>query len=287
MHICFRCLKKHGRGQCELPPECPVFGKGCRYSHNELLHRAVAAKPKKEEVVATATDVTVLTGATGEQSLRLVKLYVRACDGNKNTICHLTVLLDSGSLTTILREEVACQLGTRLKFEEVAVTTLHGTNTKKMASVKLQVSPDCKQWHDVDQAKTSSKFHFGDTQLCWSDYVKRDQIFKGVDVGDYNYNDIDLLVCRNVELLFPSLHGKENVRVDKNGVLALNTKQGWTIAGPLKTAATTARYSCHTTIVKASTVVTGIDEEVTIAVKLRHLNDVDALGIKPKKTEMS
>jgi predicted aspartyl protease len=54
-------------------------------------------------------------------------------------------LLDSGSSTTILREEAARQLGTRLNFEEVAVTTLHGTNTEKMASVKLQVSPDCKQ----------------------------------------------------------------------------------------------------------------------------------------------
>jgi hypothetical protein len=93
VHICFRCLKKHGRGQCELPPECPVMGKGCRYSHNELLHGAVAAKPEKEEVVATATDVTVLTGATGEQSLLLVKLYVHACDGNKKTICHLTAYL--------------------------------------------------------------------------------------------------------------------------------------------------------------------------------------------------
>jgi hypothetical protein len=97
----------------------------------------MAAKPKKEEVVATATDVTVLTGATGKQSLRLVKLYVRACDGNKKTICHVTALLDSGSLTMILRKEVARQLGTRLNFEEVAVTTIHGTNNENMASVKL------------------------------------------------------------------------------------------------------------------------------------------------------
>ncbi len=61
--------------------------KGCPYSHNELLHGAVAAKPKKEEDVATATDVTVLTGAMGEQSLCPLKLYVRACDGNKKISC--------------------------------------------------------------------------------------------------------------------------------------------------------------------------------------------------------
>jgi hypothetical protein len=246
----------------------------------------VAAKRKKEVVVATATDVTVLTKATGEQSLRLVKLYVQACNGNK-TICHVMALLDSGSSTMILRKEVARQLGTKLNFKEVTVTTLHGTNAEKMASVKLQVSPDCKQWHNVYQAKTSSKFCFGDTQLRWLDYIKQDPIFKGVDVGDYNYNDIDLLVGRNVELLFLPLHGKENVRVDKNGVLVVNTELGWTIAGPLKTAAMTARYSCHTTIVNASTAVTSIDEEVTIAVDLRRLNNIDALGIKPKKTEMS
>jgi hypothetical protein len=170
-------------------------------------------------------------------------------------------------LTTILREEVSCQLGTRLNFEDVAVTTLHGTNTEKMASVKLQVIPDCKQWHNVDQATTSSKFRFGDMKLRWSDYVKQDPIFKGVDIGDYNYNDIDLLVGRNVKLLFLPLHGKENVRVDENGVLAVDTKLGWTITGLLKTAATTARYSCHTTIVNASAIAASNEnEEVTIAV---------------------
>jgi hypothetical protein len=113
VHICFRCLKKHGRGQCEFPPECPVDGAKCRYNHIALLHGAVAARPekKKEEVVTATTAVTALTSQAGEQSLRLVKLYVKACDGDKRTICHVTALLDSGSLTTILREEVARQLG--------------------------------------------------------------------------------------------------------------------------------------------------------------------------------
>jgi hypothetical protein len=195
VHIYFRCLKKHRRGQCEFTPECPVEGKKCRYTHHALLHGTVAAKPekKKEEIVAATTDVSVLSSQAGEQSLRLVKLYVRACDGNKKTICHVTALLDSGSSTTILREEVARQLGARLNFKDIAVTTLHGTNTEKMASLKLQVSPNCKEWHDVNQAKMSTKFRFGDTQLQWSDYVRQDPVFKGVDVGDYNYNNIDLL----------------------------------------------------------------------------------------------
>jgi hypothetical protein len=118
--------------------------------------------------------------------------------------------------------------------------------------------------------------------------VKQDPVFKGVDVGDYNYNDINLLVARNVELLFLPLHGKENVRADKNGVLTVNTKLGWTIAGPLKAASMTARYSCHTTVVNASTVVASKEnDKVSIAVELRHLNDVEALGNEPKKTEMS
>jgi hypothetical protein len=68
-----------------------------------------------------------LTSQAGEQLLGLVKLYVRACDGNKKRICHVTALLNSGSLMMILREEVARQLGARLTFEDVVVTTLHGT----------------------------------------------------------------------------------------------------------------------------------------------------------------
>jgi hypothetical protein len=153
VHICFRCLKKHGRGQCEFPSECAVEGKKCRYTHHSLLLSAVSPKPekKKEEVVTATTNITALTSQVGKQSLRLVKLYVKACDGDKRTIYHLTALLDSGSSTTILREEVARQLGARLNFEDVAITTLHGTNTEKMAILKLQVSPDFKEWHDVDK----------------------------------------------------------------------------------------------------------------------------------------
>jgi hypothetical protein len=117
--------------------------------------------------------------------------------------------------------------------------------------------------------------------------VKQDPVFKGVNVGDYNYNDTNLLVGRNVKLLFLPMHGKENIRVDKNGVLAVNAKLGWTIAGPLKMAATTAHYSCKVTIVNASTIVTSNEEEVSIAVELRRLNDVAPLGIKPEMTEMS
>ncbi len=69
--------------------------------------------------------------------------------------------------------------------------------------------------------------------------------------------------------------------------LAVNTKLGWTIAGLLKMAATTARYSCNLTIVNASIIVSSNDKEVSIAVALRHLNNVDTLGIEPEKTEMS
>jgi hypothetical protein len=111
--------------------------------------------------------------------------------------------------------------------------------------------------------------------------VKHDPVFKGVNVGNYNYNNIDLLVGRNVELLFLPLH-RENVRVDMNGVLAVNTKLGWTIAGPLKTAATTAHHRGNVSIVNASTIVTDNKEEVSIAMKLRRLKDVDALDIEPK-----
>jgi hypothetical protein len=85
-------------------------------------------------------------------------------------------------------------LGAKLKLEDGAVTSIHGTNTEKMARVKLQISPDCKQWYDMDEAKTLSKFRFGDTQLRCADYVKDDPVFKGVNVEDYNYEDMDLLV---------------------------------------------------------------------------------------------
>jgi hypothetical protein len=45
-------------------------------------------------------------------------------------------------------------------------------NTEKMASVKLQISPDYKRWYDVVHAKTTARFHFSNTQLCWADFAR-------------------------------------------------------------------------------------------------------------------
>ncbi len=252
----------------------------------------VRRREKKTENVSTtvvttaSNDVTVMTREAGEQSLRLLKLFVRSTDGDQNSIRHVTALLNGSSSTTTLQEEVACKLGAKLKLENVNVTSIHSMNTEKMATVKLQISPDCKRWYNVEHAKTTARFRFSDTQLCWADYVKSDPFFNGVNVDDYNYKDIDLLIGRNIEPLFLPLCGKKNTRI-KNGVVALNTKLGWTIVGPLKTAASTACYSCNTTVVNASTVVPGKYEEVSIAVELQRLNDVNALGIEPKKMEMS
>jgi hypothetical protein len=108
-------------------------------------------------VMTASNDLTVMTREAGEQSLRLLKLFVRATDGDQNSIRHITALLDGSSSTTILREEVARKLGAKLKLENVDVTSIHGMNTKKMATIKLQISPDCKRWHDVKHAKTTAR----------------------------------------------------------------------------------------------------------------------------------
>jgi hypothetical protein len=50
--------------------------------------------------------------------------------------------------------------------------------TKKIATGKLQISPDCKRWYDIEHAKTTARFHFNDTQLCWTDYGKSNPFFK-------------------------------------------------------------------------------------------------------------
>ncbi len=119
------------------------------------------------------------------------------------------------------------------------------------------------------------------------EYVKKDPAFEGVNIDDYDYGEIDLLIGNDMEEYFLPLDGEENRRHDKNGVLALKTQLSWTIADPLRAAAAPTKYNCYTTIVNASTIVFEQEEEVSITAKLRRFTDVDALGIKPKKTAMS
>jgi hypothetical protein len=74
IYICFRCLKKHGKEQCEFPAKWEGEGNKCRYAHNKLLQGAVARRTEKKTdnvsttaVTAASDDVTVMTGEAGEQ----------------------------------------------------------------------------------------------------------------------------------------------------------------------------------------------------------------------------
>ena len=102
-----------------------------------------------------------------------------------------------------------------------------------------------------------------------------------------------------MEELFLNLEGAENRRQDPNRVLAFKTKLGWTIAGPLDAVAEPVSYHCNVKVINAIMVISAVDggktaadastvadEEnlnVAIAVKLRLLNNVDAIGIDSKK----
>ena len=75
------------------------------------------------------------------------------------------------------------------------------------------------------------------TRLPWANYMSNSAVFKGLKAEKLNYDKIDLLVSNNLEELFWPLEGKENRLVDDKGVQAVNTKLGFTFAGPLKAVA--------------------------------------------------
>ncbi len=153
-------------------------------------------------------------------------------------------------------------------MNNVTVSTISGPDQRKMATLELEVSPDGQTWHKVPEALTMKNFSFGDTKLQWSEYVKKDPVFEGVIVDDYDYEEIDLFIGNNKEKFFLLINGEENRQCDKNGVLALKTQLGWTIAGPLQAAAASTRHSCHMTIVNVSTDILQRDILVTAAVEV-------------------
>ena len=56
-------------------------------------------------------------------------------------IAQVTALLDRGSAVTIVRKQVAHQLGTELKLEEVSLQTMNGVAKQVMGSIHLQIRP--------------------------------------------------------------------------------------------------------------------------------------------------
>ena len=117
---------------------------------------------------------------------------------------------------SIVRQEVAQQLSTKLKLEEVSVQTMNGVAKQVMGAVHLQISPGSENWFDTMGAFTTKTFAFGSTRLPWADYMSYSAVFKGLQAE--NYDEIDLLVGNYLEELFWPVEAKENRLVDQKGV---------------------------------------------------------------------
>jgi hypothetical protein len=189
-----------------------------------LLHGGIAQRrwpqqqrTQQEEIVSTTVLSQQPGGEADGQSLRLVQLFVRVQGSKygKDLFVHATALLDGESTATVIKEDVARQLGARLEFQDVTVSMLNRQSSQKMGKVNLEISPDAKQWYSVTGARTTEKFNFSNTKLNWSSYVRSNPVFKGVDVSDHNYEEIDLLVGRGLEELFLPIEGNQNRRLDK------------------------------------------------------------------------
>jgi hypothetical protein len=291
-HLHFRCLERHKKGECVIPEsrqKCSVDAT-CKYLHHPLLHGAKFRRrfpPSKQETGKTG-DTSAASLPTKDLeikgcTLRLCQLYVRPA-GRKDKIAQTVALLDQGSSRSYVDEDFYRAFNIAMRLHKDATATLHGSKSFVCADVPMEVSRDGKTWFLVRYAKTMKDLRLPGPELKWRDFVAANPEFNEVEIDNVSFDQIRMLIGAELEEEMLPLE-EPNVRIKKEGILALKTQLGWTIGGDLQSIIGTNAIGCFAVGPEMKPNLDKIMNEVLS--ELRRFNDMEAIGIEPRKLKLS
>jgi hypothetical protein len=213
-------------------------------------------------------------------TLRLIKLFVRGHNA-RGTGKRVDGMIDGGCTRTIIDEKTIRSLGVALNLKPEDLGMLHGSDANPKSDVTFEISRDGKTWYVVRNALTIRPLKLSGSEFKWTEFKASHPEFAQVDVEDVSFDNIKLLLGAELEDLWLPLYGRDRWIYSEEGILAYETKLGWTIGGKLLQGGIEAK--CHL----AMTGLQSPEWNEQLAMELRRFNDLEALGIEPAKTKLS
>jgi hypothetical protein len=212
-------------------------------------------------------------------SLRLLKIFIRACPSSK-LVERVEAMIDGACSRTIIDEETARDLGCWIQLVTESLISLHGKKDSLGSDVNFQISRDGETWFNVKDALTYRAMKIAGSEFNWNEFKTAHPKFKRVDVDDVSFDRVKILLGADLEELWLPLEGSRRW-IREAGVLAYRTKLGWTIGGKQITADSTSY--CNLTIGGGPT----NEYFERLAIEMKRFNDLEALGVESKKTKLS
>ena len=239
--LCFNCLNpNHITSSCASRNKC--FAQGCSRKHHTTLHEHYVGTADRKEPASEVKNLEIkgekpeekpafngMVKSTSAIYLQVVPVKLMAPNGN---VLLTYALLDSGSQTTLIKEDAAKMLKMNGNKKSIRITTIKDAEESlAVREVSLEISSRDEEYRlKIESAYVvpPGKFHMPSQPPV--DHLKCDIYthLDGIEVDAVKADDISILVGANVPEAF--LH-QEIRRGSSQQPLAVRTNFGWTLFG--------------------------------------------------------
>ncbi|KAH9585976.1 hypothetical protein MS3_00007053 [Schistosoma haematobium] len=228
--LCYLCLRKgHMAKSCNSDIKCDVGN--CKVLHNSLLH-IDGISNRVVNVVKDWNSSKVCLGIIP------VRLY-----GSKGTL-ETYALLNSGSDTSLVCEELINQLGLKGKETSIKVTTVNGTTTCECLEVNLEIfSLDEQGYVKINKAYTTKKFPIDCVEPLTEEQLRSWEHLKDITLPTLQSNPVGVLIGCDT----PDAHWVLEQRLrDRGHPFGVRTPLGWMVLSPRESyRSINTVHSCH------------------------------------------
>ena len=265
--LCFNCLSNtHQTGNCKSKVSCKI--KECGKRRNTILHN-VSYKPpsnnadstddsqnkQQQENQQNQQDQQVINSQSNTISKRLFLQILPVTLKHSNKMVTVSVLLDSGSDTTIIFENVAHYLGLQGREKQVEIkSALSKTVNFNTKTVSLEIVTDNENSNININANTASDLDVPTVKYDANEIKNQHQHLRDIPFCDINGDNVGLLIGTN----YADLLIHRYFRAGPRDPIAVKTVFGWMLVGGSK-AISNNSISCNSLL---NTTLESINENV-------------------------
>ena len=284
---CFQCLKTgHRADACEIATyRC----RQCDASHNYVICRkreqpsgqaTEPATPMGGAGPAAVVSHSLCTNSRGDRIMQTATVFISGPHGR----CRATCLLDPGSDESYMTEKIAQEMGLPVVGEALLSISGFGEDTqpktRRYERCNLEIQGTFPEAPKIQLGAFKVK------KICLPVPTKKTRLaddlwLKGllladdrIITGNARPEDVDLLIGIDQ---YWRIVGREQIREGDgdDGLVAMNTRLGWVISGPVKGSYTAGSVNATSLFIRAET---AVEEDSDI--DLRQFWELDHIGIK-------
>ncbi|XP_058456703.1 uncharacterized protein LOC131434070 [Malaya genurostris] len=231
--LCQLCLNEHGAANCKLSFRCDI--EGCKDRHNPLLHAVRSSTGSNCNIHSSQPKSSVI--------FRMIPVTLYCGKFAVDTIAFL----DEGSSYTLVEKELVCRLGINGATQPLRVTWTAGVSRleKDSQCVNFRISAKgSAQRFLIKGAHTVESLKLPTHSLPLSEIVKQYDHLRGLPIADIRSATPRILIGLKDIHLYAPIESKIGRPEEP---IAVRSKLGWTIYGPMEAVTTSSGIVGHHT----------------------------------------